>query len=424
MTPRNDPPGAVALPSLAGADWLTCTETRVVMAAFAFAGVPARIVGGAVRNALLGRPVKDIDIATPARPEAVIEIARNAGLHCIPTGMDHGTITLIVNHTPFEVTTLRQDVETDGRHASIAYTDDWAVDAGRRDFTINALYCDADGTIHDPLGGYPDIMTRRIRFIGLAADRIREDYLRILRFFRFTAEYAGGICDSDGLEASAALKDGLRLISAERIRSELLRLLEAPGAVRAAAAMDDAGILPLVLGAVPHIARLARLSEIETLLSRPPDALLRLGSVMLGRPGAAQELRDRLRLSSAEYERLARMALPERGYDAATPEAEARAVLYRYGPDSFRDGAAYSWAAGTRATTDPAMRERYSLPDRWSPPVMPVRGQDLLDLGVRPGPEVGRILRDFEDWWILEGFPSDANLLARKLTELVKVSRS
>ena len=244
-------------PNLAGADWLTRPQTRAVLAALAAKGFAARAVGGAVRNALLGRTVGDIDIATSARPEEVIAAARAAGLAAVPTGIDHGTVTVIADQVPYEVTTLRRDVATDGRHATVAFTDDWEADARRRDFTLNALYCDAEGQVFDPLGGYPDLVAQRVRFIGDAHERIREDYLRILRFFRFTAEYAAGPPDAAGLAACVSEREGLTRLSAERVRQELLRLLVAPRAAELVRAMQDYGILALVLPAAPRPALLA-----------------------------------------------------------------------------------------------------------------------------------------------------------------------
>src|SRR5581483_10750916 len=201
------------LPSLAGADWLVRPETQAVFRALAARGHAARAVGGAVRNALLGRPVIDIDIATPARPEEVMEAARAAGLAAVPTGIAHGTVTVLAAHVPHEVTTLRRDVETHGRHATVAFTDDWEADARRRDFTINALYCSGEGEVFDPLGAYPDLASRRVRFIGDAHERIREDYLRILRFFRLTAEYGEGPPAPEGLAACVAEREGLGRLS-------------------------------------------------------------------------------------------------------------------------------------------------------------------------------------------------------------------
>ena len=284
-------------PSLAGAPWLVRPETRAVLEAIERGGYAARVVGGAVRNALLGEPVKDIDIATTAVPEEVLRLAEAAHLKAVPTGIEHGTVTVIASHTPIEVTTLRRDIETFGRHARVTFTSDWAEDARRRDFTMNALYCGADGTIDDPLKGYPDLVSRRVRFIGEPHDRIREDYLRILRFFRFTAEYTDGLPDAPGLKASIELSDGLSGLSGERVRAELLRLLAAPRAAETLAVMNDAGLLERVLGSRGHLELLDRVAMIEQMLGRSPDALLRLGALAAARPGAALALRDRLRLS-------------------------------------------------------------------------------------------------------------------------------
>ena len=217
------------LPDLSQADWLSRPATQAVFAALTAHGAEARAVGGAVRNALMGTPVKDVDIATTALPADVMRLATQAGLHAVPTGFEHGTVTVVAQHVPFEVTTLRRDIETFGRHARVTFTTDWTEDARRRDFTMNALYCSADGTVHDPLDGYADVLARRVRFIGDARERIREDFLRTLRFFRFVAEYGNGAPpDPEGLAAAIAEKAGLSGLSGERIRAELLLLLAVP----------------------------------------------------------------------------------------------------------------------------------------------------------------------------------------------------
>jgi poly(A) polymerase len=221
-----------APPSLKEAEWLQWPETAKVFAALNAEGVETRAVGGAVRDALLGLPVTEIDLATTAVPQKVMTLAREAGLKAIPTGIEHGTVTVIVDEMPFEVTTLRRDVETFGRHAKVAFTEDWEEDARRRDFTLNALYADREGIVFDPLGFYADLMEGRVRFIGDAEARIKEDYLRILRFFRFNAYYGRGPLDADGLAASVKLREGLAQLSAERVAAEMRRLLVAPRAMR------------------------------------------------------------------------------------------------------------------------------------------------------------------------------------------------
>jgi poly(A) polymerase len=307
------------LPSLAGSGWLTRAETRAVFDALAAKGYPARAVGGAVRNALMGRPVVDVDIATPARPDEVIAAAHAAGLAAHPTGIAHGTVTVIAGHVAHEVTTLREDVVGHGRHATVAFTDDWAADARRRDFTINALYCEADGTVYDPLDGRADLAARRVRFIGEARERIREDVLRILRFFRMTAEYGEGPPDREGLAACVAERDGLARLSGERVRQEMLRLLAAPRGPELVRAMQDFGLLGCVLPAAPRPGLLARLAAIEARLGLGADAILRLAALAVELPEDADRLRERLRLANEEHARLRQSAVraPDIGPGAA-----------------------------------------------------------------------------------------------------------
>lgn len=407
------------LPSLQNAAWLQAAETRAVFAALNAEGHIARAVGGAVRNALLGTPVHDVDMATTAPPQDTVRLAERAGLGAIPTGIKHGTVTVISGHQPYEVTTLRMDVETFGRHATVAYTVDWAADARRRDFTINALYCDADGTLHDPLGGYGDVLARRVRFIGEAADRIREDYLRILRFFRFSAEYGEGRLDATGLKACREARDGLLQLSRERVRAELLRLLAAPFADVVVPVISSEFLDPLLPNAT-DTALLQRLIAIEAALGRAPDAVLRLGALTAARPGMALPLKDALRLSAHEFERLARLGLPDAGLLPEAPEQAAQAFIYRHGAQAFVDGALLAWARSDHDARNPTLAERVGLPERWQPPVLPVRGADVIELGVAPGPRVGEVLSAIEDWWIAAGFPVDEHEISRRLAALAR----
>ena len=277
--PENAVKRPSAPPSLKGAPWLKRPETARVFAALAESGVETRAVGGAVRNSLLGLPVTEVDLATTALPQQVMALARKAGLKAVPTGIEHGTVTVIADGVPFEVTTLRRDVETFGRHATVAFTENWEEDARRRDFTLNALYAGSDGTVFDPLGGYADVVAGRVRFIGDPEARIREDYLRILRFFRFNAYYGKGPFDADGLRASVSLRGGMAQLSAERIAGEVRRLLVAPQATRAVEALFDYGLLPSVIGGVPRLERFERLVAIEEALGHEPDAMLRLAAL-------------------------------------------------------------------------------------------------------------------------------------------------
>jgi poly(A) polymerase len=377
-----------------------------------------------VRNALLGEAVKDIDIATTALPDEVMRLAGTAGLKPVPTGIEHGTVTVIANHTPFEVTTLRRDIETFGRHARVTFTRDWVEDARRRDFTINALYCAQDGTVHDPIGGYGDLAARRVRFIGEAEERIREDYLRILRFFRFAAEYVDGAPDAAGLAAAIALRDGLDQLSGERVRAEFLRLLSARRAPATLAVMDEAGILAHVLPVPANTGAVARLAAIERAVERPADPLLRLGALALDKPGDALTLRDRLRLSTTEYERLARMAMPDPAFAPAGGERDGKVFIYRHGNEAFADGLLLAWARGMAPPDDTALRDRLAVMGRWLAPALPVRGSDVVALGVPAGPEIGRVMAAFEDWWIARDFPSDPAALAAALQSFAKVTKS
>jgi poly(A) polymerase len=396
------------------AGWLDAKPLRNVFAAFDAAQAEVRVVGGAIRNTLIDRPVIDVDLATPAVPEAVIELARRAGLGAHPTGIEHGTVTLVSEGVGFEVTTLRRDIETDGRHATVAFTQSWDEDAQRRDFTINALYCAPDGTIYDPMGGIADLRRRHVRFIGDGEARIREDYLRILRFFRFSAEYGKGHLDADGLAAAIKLKHGLSKLAAERVRSEFLKLLAAPYAAEVVRTMHESGILALALPGTLHPERLARLQAIEAGLGQPPDVICGLAALAVSGPGDVGGLAQRLRLSNNEASALRSAASIDPGLDPAQPETAACAALYRLGSEAFRRAVVVAWARSNASATEAAWRKRALLTDRWSPPKMPFSGSDVLALGIPAGPAVGEILRAFEAWWIAAAFPADRALQLEK----------
>jgi poly(A) polymerase len=414
-----DPPPP-ELPSLAGADWLIRADTRAVFDALAARGYAARAVGGAVRNALLGRPVIDVDIATPAHPEAVIAAARAAGLAAHPTGLAHGTVTVVAGRVAHEVTTLREDVEAHGRHATVAFTDDWAADARRRDFTINALYCSASGEVFDPLGGRGDVAARRVRFIGQARERIREDYLRILRFFRLTAEYAEGPPDREGLAACLAEREGLTRLSGERVRQEMLRLLVAARGPELVRAMQEYGLLGFVLPAAPRPGLLARLAAIEARLGVGADALLRLAALTVELPEDADRLRDRLRLANEEHARLRYSAVRVPDLGPAADDRVARADLYANGAVAYRARVLLAWARSGEAPEDPAWQHRYSLAQRWQPLRFPLSGGDVLAAGLPPGPRVGELLRALEAWWIAGDFMADEMALRARLQQMVR----
>jgi poly(A) polymerase len=418
------PPSPGDAPRLAGAEWLVRRETQAVFLALANAGYVARVVGGAVRNALMGRAVSDIDMATTAPPPAVIAAAKAAGIAAHPSGIDHGTVTLTVNHRPYEVTTLREDVETHGRHATVAFTDDWLQDARRRDFTINALYCDADGRLFDPLGGNADIAARRVRFIGAAEQRIAEDYLRILRFFRFTAEYAAGPPDSIGLAACVAGRDGLKLLSAERVRQEMLRLLLAARGPELVGWMAAYGLMLHFLPAVPRPGLLARLAALEAALGTEGDAVLRLAALAVEVAEDAVRLAERLRLSGAERAQLLRAAQATPHFGPSVPLRTARACLYREGAQAYRERLLIAWVRSGAPPSSAAWRERLALCESWLPPRLPIGGADVVALGVSPGPRVGALLRELEGWWIAGDFAAGEDALRARLADLVAASDS
>ena len=410
-------PPAPSLPSLAGEPWLRRSETQAVLRALAAAGHDARAVGGVVRNALIGRPVADVDIATPATPPEVVAAAAAAGLRTVPTGIAHGTVTVIADGMPFEVTTLRRDVTTDGRRATVAFTDDWRQDAERRDFTMNALYCSADGTVHDPVGGWPDLAARRVRFIGDADRRIAEDYLRILRFFRFHAELGGGQADRIALAAVVRGRDGLGRLSAERIRAEMLRLLVARRVIEAVADMGDCGLLPCLLGTAPRPGVLSAIVAAEAALGLAADPVLRLSALALASEDEAGPLAARWRLSGQERDRLVVVDHRLAGRVAGLDAAARRLVLDRIGADRWRQ-ATVALAALTPERMEEA-RELATFPAASPRPALPVRGADLLRLGMSPGPRVGQLLADLESWWVENDFPDEA-ALRHRLPELVR----
>jgi len=402
--------------TLHGADWLVRPRSRAVFEALSAEGHGVRAVGGAVRDALLGRAVKDVDLATTAWPQDVLRLAQAAGLKVVPTGIEHGTVMVVSDGAPYEVTTLRRDVETFGRRARVTFTSDWAEDARRRDFSMNALYCDPEGTLFDPVGGYPDLVARRVRFIGDPAARIREDYLRIPRFFRLSADHGEGALDSAGLAACAALRDGLASLSGERIRAELFRLLVAPYAAGVVTAMVEHRILD-VLFPLTALRAFARLVDIERALNRSPDALARLAALIENGAVDVGRVAERLRLTNRETERLTRM-FEGVAMSAPPQEQSGKARLYALGPTAYVDALLLGWARSNEPIDDPGWRHALALPEHWRPPAMPFTGADVLALGVPSGPEVGRILAEFETWWIAEDFPKDRRLLRAKLAEI------
>ncbi len=398
-------------PNLARHGFLQDPLLKRVLAALVAGGGEARVAGGVVRNALLGESVADdvdvVDIATTELPERVIALAERAGFAVHPTGLSHGTVTVVASGDgrvrPFEVTTLRRDIETDGRHAAVSFTDDWRADAQRRDFTINALYCDAKGNVHDPLGAYGDLLDRRVRFVGDPHERIREDYLRILRFFRFHARYGRGRLDKEGLAAATELKAGARELSGERIAAELKKLLLAAGVAAVVRAMARRSILGAVLPGPFDVKSLERMAEIDRKEGETPDAMLRLAALTRASP---DKLKESLRLSNAEWKRL--VALD--GSPDITPalsDQERRVVLYHLGSTGFRDAVRLHWARSGAPADSADWSALLRLAAHWAVPHFPVTGADLLAKGFVPGPVIGQTLRALEEWWCAHGFTPD-----------------
>jgi poly(A) polymerase len=391
---------------LSSASWLTQGAVKELLARLNRDGEEARVVGGAVRNALLQLPVHEIDMATTAVPEEVVRRVEAAGWKAVPTGIEHGTVTVVIGGTPFEVTTLRQDIETYGRKAKVVFGRDWTADAQRRDFTVNALSASADGTVYDYVGGLADIAARRVRFIGDPAKRIAEDYLRILRFFRFHAWYGVGAPDPDGLHACIAARAGLENLSRERVRMELLKLMLAPHAMPALAVMAEAGLLGAVLGGVPLLASCENTVKVEAAMTLPADAVRRLGALGVLVAEDAERLAERLRVSNAEAERLRALDRWWR-VSPANGDHAARALLYHLGPVSFVDRVLIAWSRSQAGAADRAWRELASLPQRFTAPVFPLKAADLISRGLAAGPALGAALRLAEELWIAADFPLD-----------------
>ena len=380
--------------------WLASAATVAVFDALEAAGGPdcARFVGGSVRNALVGRPVDDLDIATRLKPEDSMAALKKAGIKVVPTGLAHGTVTAVSGKKPYEITTLRRDVETDGRRAVVAFTDDWAEDAARRDFRLNALYADRTGAIFDPTGqGVEDALAGRVVFVGDPHTRIEEDYLRILRFFRFYAWYGHCEPDAEGLAACAAHAAGLTRLSAERVSKELLKLLAAPDPRPAVHAMREAGVLCRLFPAVDD------LTPFDAICEASEDAVLRLSALLPDDPAAVAGIARGLRLPRAVELRLA--AAAGGPLDPATDARTLRALIYGAGVQAVRDRIQRGGALQAKADTDPAL----TLIDSWAVPRLPVGGRDLAKLGIEPGPEHGRILKAFETEWIADDFPADGH---------------
>jgi poly(A) polymerase len=415
-------------------DWLKSRGLMRIVDAVAAGGGEARVVGGAVRDSLLGHEPHEIDLAVNLPPEKVIELLAKAGIKTVPTGIDHGTVTAVVDHKGYEITTLRHDIETDGRRAKVAFTDDWQADAGRRDFTMNALYTDASGKIYDYFDGRADLAAGHVRFIGDASARIKEDILRILRFFRFYAWFGKGAADKDGLAACKELKGlisgrdcsapgaSARVVtataaplSAERVWREIVKLLAAENSAPAWTLMKETGVLDEVLPEAGNIKRLEMLLKAETKYEMPPAPLVRLAALLPEGKASAEIIAAKLKLSNREAEKITALATLPALLRGKLDPVPFRRALYEHGADACRDAALLIGAENPTLDLEPVLAEALG----WERPVFPVMGVDLLKLGAKPGPKMGEILRSVEEWWIAQDFrPSREECLAeaRRLT--------
>jgi poly(A) polymerase len=393
------------------APWMSAPATAAVMAALEAAKGQARFVGGCVRDALLGIELGDIDIATTLTPSETVSALEAAGLKAVPTGIEHGTVTAVSQGRPFEITTLRRDVETDGRRAVVAFTTDWAEDAARRDFRLNALYLERSGVLHDPTGGgVADALAGRIVFVGEPETRILEDSLRILRFFRFFAWYGKGAPDAAGLTACKTLASSVDGLSGERLAKELLKLLAAPDPIPAVRLMAGVGVLERFLPLGLSLPRL------EAMVALSDDPLLRLAALLPSDKPALIQAASRLRLSNAQRDGLY-SAVRDGIAELGAPGSQVRPALYRFGADAVRDRALLGLAGDGRSEVWAPLLQ---AADAWEAPVFPAGGADLKALGLKSGPEMGMLLRDAEAWWIDQDFRPDRVAVLQHLAVLAR----
>jgi len=377
-------------------DWLASSEIKTLVASFAKHKVPLRFVGGCVRDALLGKTAKDIDAATPLAPEHVMDLFKTENIKAIPTGIDHGTITAVIDSRSVEITTLRKDVATDGRHAEVEYTEDWKQDAARRDFTINAFYLSPQGELFDYHHGREDLERGYIRFIGNAEHRIQEDYLRILRFFRFYAWYGKDAPDADALVACTKHAAQIETLSGERIQQEMLKLLAAPMPLASFEAMQKAGVLAQVLHN-PEIENVAELLAFETEEKIVPDPELRLAALISSYTNKdIPALADRWKFSNALTKKLEILLKEKHHVHPAMALAERKKLLRRMGTEMYRNVITLAAATGDASQ---AYRAMLALPNEWQPPEFPVSGDDLKQLGFTEGKYLGEMLRKLEEAW-------------------------
>ena len=409
---------------------MSSETTRTVIRALEAQGSSVRFIGGCVRDAIARRTITDIDIATPDRPEKVIELLETASIKAVPTGVSHGTVAAFINKESFEITTLRRDVETDGRYATVNYTDDWLEDAKRRDFTINAMSASPDGAVFDPFDGISDLAHGRVRFIGIAHDRVKEDYLRILRFFRFHGLFGRGDMDLKAKAACRAGAEQLQYLSGERIRNELLKILLVADPAKICNQMRSELVLDKILPEAGNVKRLHFINWLETRAINvdkvEPDAIRHLAALLDTDRAGANRVADNLKLSNAQRERLAALCAPTERVTADMGEASEQSAIRRLGGGRVRDLALLAWAEElTGAACLPRQRTEafIRLLERcaaWIPPDFPISGTDVLESGLRPGPMVGTILSCVEAWWENTGYEANRQECLDRLMRVIK----
>ena len=409
-------------PMLKNAGWLRDPQTMRVIAALQTGPATVRFVGGCVRNSLLGDSVTDIDLATVHEPGESTRLLSEAGIKVVPTGIEHGTVTAVVDGKSFEVTTLRADIETFGRHAVVRFGQSWSEDAARRDFTMNAIYADPDGTLFDPVGGVADAQARRVRFIGQSDRRIKEDFLRILRFFRFNAQYSNGEVDAEALSACARNASGLSQLSGERIQGELFKLLAAPAPGKWLAHMNEAGVLARVL---PHATLESivsgRIDDLPPQLRRTGTrelALIRLCALLESREKSIDAVADALKLSNEAKTHLLAISAAQNAVSGKMNDADMRRATYRHS-GALRDAIAVAYFCGQVSRQEADRLLSFS----WIPPRFPITGADVVALGLAPGPDIGAVLKEVERWWIDQDFRPDERQLAEYLGERVRLRK-
>ena len=409
--------------------WMEAPETRAVLDALSAEGAEVRFIGGCVRDAILKHPIRDIDIALSERPERVMELLGKAGIRTVPTGVEHGTVTAVVGKMTFEITSLRVDVETDGRHAKVAYTDDWAIDAARRDFTINALSCTRDGEVYDYFNGLQDLANGQIQFVGNARDRIREDLLRLLRFFRFYAYFGQPPPDPKALDACRALASELHILSGERVRVEIFRTLMAADPADVFLLMRAYGVLEHILPEAGDVSRLRTMTWLDTHAIRidsvKPDPVRRLAALLHTDRSGAEAVAGRMKMSNQEKRRLLALVGGPFPVNPDAGEPAIRKALRHMGPDLVRDLALLNWAGELTVTARlPSARTRawiglIETANSWTPLVFPLRGRDITDMGIEPGPRVGALLGDVESWWEEGDYRADRQQCLDRLRDLI-----